>query len=344
MPEMPLWVGITVATALLFAFMNGFHDTANAIATSVLTRALSIRQAIVFASGLNFLGALVSIKVATTIGKGIVDPSNTTNTVVLSALIGGIAWLFITWYFGLPTSCSHALVGGVVGAVLADHTTLHTATGTLGWTLNYGVLQVAGLEKILMALLLSPIFGVVFALILMIALLHVFGRCAPSLLNRHFRRLQVMSAGFMAFSHGSNDAQQVMGVITLTLVSSGILGTFAVPLWVKVISATAMALGTAVGGWRIIKTVGRKVMELKPIHGFAAETAAASVIQLATHFGAPVSTTHVISTAIMGVGMSHRLTAVRWGVVGQIVGAWILTMPMAMLFAALTYWLIHGWL
>lgn len=344
MPEMPVWVCITIAFALIFDFMNGFHDTANAIATSVLTRALSIRQAIVFASGLNFLGALVSIKVATTIGKGIVDPADTTHTVILSALVGGIVWLLITWYFGLPTSCSHTLVGGVVGAVLADHTTVASATGTLGWTLNYGVLQVAGLKKIFISLLLSPVFGIIFAVILMIVLLHVFGRCAPSRLNRHFRRLQVMSAGFMAFSHGSNDAQQVMGIITLTLVSSGVLGTFIVPLWVKVASASAMALGTAVGGWRIIKTVGRKVMELKPIHGFAAETAAASVIQLATHFGAPVSTTHVISTSIMGVGLSHRLTAVRWGVVGQIVGAWILTMPMAMVFGALTYWLIHGWL
>ncbi len=344
MPDLPIWVWVTVAVALTFDFMNGFHDTANAIATSVLTRALSIRQAIVFASGLNFLGAVVSVRVAATIGKGIVDPADTSHTVVLAALLGGITWLLITWYLGLPTSCSHALVGGVIGAVLADHTTLQAGGGMLGWGVNYGVLQYAGLTKIFVSLLLSPIFGVIVGVALMITLLHIFGHCAPAALNRHFKRFQIMSAGFMAFSHGSNDAQQVMGIITLTLVASGALGTFIVPFWVKVCSATAMALGTAAGGWRIIKTVGRKVMELKPIHGFAAETAAASVIQFATHFGAPVSTTHVISTAIMGVGLSHRLTAVRWGVVGQIVGAWILTLPMSMFFGALAHWIIHNWL
>jgi len=341
---MPSLVAITVAAALVFNFINGFHDTANAIATSVLTRALSITQAVFFAAGLNFLGAIVSIKVATTIGKGIVDPADTTNTVVLAALVGGICWLLITWYLGLPTSCSHTLIGGIVGAVMADHITVQAGAGTLGWTVNYGVLQFAGLKKIVLALLLSPIFGIVIGVVLMILLLRIFGHCAPGLLNRYFRRFQILSAGFMAFSHGSNDAQQIMGIITLTLVSSGVLGTFVIPFWVKLASAAAIALGTAVGGWRIIKTVGRKVMALKPIHGFAAETAAASVIQVATHLGAPVSTTHVISTAIMGVGLSRRLSAVRWGVVSQIVAAWIVTLPVSMLFGALAYWAMHGWL
>ncbi len=342
---MPSWLWFTVVTALVFDFINGFHDTANAIATSVLTRALSITQAIVLASGLNFLGAMVSVGVATTIGKGIIDPRDTTHSVVLAALFGAITWNLITWRLGLPSSSSHALIGGVIGAVAADHTTIQAGAGAFGWHFEYGVFNLAGLEKIFLALLLSPIFGMIAAVALMIALLHVFGHFAPSTLNRHFKRFQVMSASFMAFSHGSNDAQKSMGIITLALFASGVYsGEFLVPTWVKLACATAMALGTAVGGWRIIKTVGRKVMELKPIHGFAAETAAAVVIQTATHVGAPVSTTHVISSSIMGVGVSHRLTAVRWGVVGQIILAWILTLPFCYLFGALAYWVIHNWL
>ncbi|MFP3904818.1 MAG: inorganic phosphate transporter, partial [Armatimonadota bacterium] len=241
---MPSWVIATVFFGLVFNFMNGFHDTANAIATSILTRALSIRQAIVFAAGLNFLGALVSVKVATTMGKGIVDPADTTNTVVLAALIGGICWLLITWYLGLPTSCSHTLIGGTVGAVLAHNTTVQSTAGQLGWTMNYGVLQFAGLQKIIIALLVSPIIGIIGGAMLMILLLHVFGHCTPAVLNRYFKRFQVVSAGFMAFSHGSNDAQQIMGIITLTLFASGVYsGAFIVPLWVKIASAGAIALG-----------------------------------------------------------------------------------------------------
>ena len=341
---MPSWIWLTVATALVFDFINGFHDTANAIATSVLTRALSITQAIFLASGLNFLGALVSVSVATTIGKGIVDPADTTHSVVLAALLGAILWNLITWRLGLPSSSSHALIGGLIGAVAADYTTVQAGAGTLGWRFDYGVFNFAGLEKIFLALLLSPILGMFTGVVLMILLLHIFGRCAPATLNRYFKRLQIMSASFMAFSHGSNDAQKSMGIITLALVAGGVLPELVVPTWVKLSCATAMALGTAVGGWRIIKTVGRKVMELKPIHGFAAETAAALVIQGATHVGAPVSTTHVISSSIMGVGLSHRLTAVRWGVVGQILLAWILTLPLCYLFGATAYWIIHGWL
>jgi len=341
---MPSWLSITVATALAFDFINGFHDTANAIATSVLTRALSIRQAIFFSAGLNFLGALVSVGVATTIGKGIVHPEETVPSVVLSALLGAIVWNLITWQLGLPSSSSHALIGGLVGAVAANRTIWSAGGGMLRWTFQYSVFNFNGLEKIFLALLLSPIMGMIAGLALMLALLHIFGRCAPCVLNRHFKRIQILSAGFMAFSHGSNDAQKSMGIITLALASGGVLETFAVPLWVKLACATAMALGTAFGGWRIIKTVGRNVMELKPIHGFAAETGAAAIIQVATHLGLPVSTTHVISSAIMGVGLSERLTAVRWRVVGQILLAWVLTLPLCCFFGAVAYWLIHGWL
>ncbi len=333
---------VTIAAALAYNFMNGFHDTANAIATSVLTRALSISQAIIYAAGLNFLGALVSAKVAMTIGKGIVAPGTTNEVVVLAALLGGMIWLLITWYLGLPTSSSHTLIGGIVGAVIADHTTNMAAPGQFGFVSQYGTLNPAGLERILIALFASPVIGVIAGTLFMVLLLHIFGHIAPTKLNRHFKRLQVVSAGFMAFSHGSNDAQQVMGVIALSLFTSGFYtGDFYIPLWVKIASAIAMGLGTAFGGWRIIKTIGRNVVELKPIHGFAAETASAGVIQIATHLGLPVSTTHVIASAIMGVGLSRRVSAVKWGVVTQILGAWVMTIPVSMVFGALAYWILR---
>ena len=335
-----LSLALTIAGALAFSFIMGFHDAANAIATSVLTRALSIRNAIIMAAGLNLLGGLVNVAVAATIGKGVVRSEFINPNVVLAALLGAIIWNLITWRLGLPSSSTHAIVGGVVGAAAARGTALGVANGYLYWQFPYHMYQAAGLVKILLALIISPLAGLIVAWLFMVLLYHLFGKVAASKLNRPFRRLQVLSAGYMAFSHGSNDAQNSMGMITMALVASGYLSSFVVPVWVKVICAAFMAFGTAAGGWRIIKTVGRKVMELQPIHGFAAETAAATVIQLCTHLGAPISTTHVISSAIMGVGVSRRLSAVRWGVVGTILGAWVMTLPMAALMAAIAYGLL----
>jgi len=338
----PLLIAIVVA-ALAFDFINGFHDTANAIATSVLTKALTIPAAILMAAVLNFGGAFVSEAVAGTIGQGIVDPAAITHGVVLAALIGAIAWNLITWYYGLPSSSSHALIGGVIGAAGLSQFRWLQADGTLMWSLHYGVFKPAGLEKILIALVLSPIAGYIGGFFLMVLLLWLFRRATPYKLNHWFRYLQVGSAAFMAFSHGGNDAQKSMGIISMALLSGGFISTFHIPAWVKIACAAAMALGTAFGGWRIIKTIGRNVMELKFIHGFAAETAAALVIQTATHVGAPISTTHVISSSIMGVGSSRRLSSVRWGVAGNIVTAWVLTIPASAGLAMLAYWAME-WL
>ena len=332
---------LIVLGGLTFNFMTGFHDAANAIATSVLTRALSIPHAILLAAGLNLAGAMVSEAVATTIGKGIVPTDFVTEQMVLAALVGTVIWLFITWRLGLPTSCSHTIIGAIIGAASAASIQLTASGGVLGWSYNYGIFNLAGLKKIFLALLLSPVFGLLIGFALMIVLMHIFARTTPSLLNRYFRRLQVLSASLMAFSHGSNDAQNAMGIITMALVSGGYLATWFIPVWVKIICAAALALGTAAGGWRIIKTIGRKVMTLKPIHGFAAETSAAGIIQFCTHIGAPISTTHIISCTIMGVGVSRSLRAVRWRVAGQIVMAWILTLPITALLAALSYWMLN---
>jgi PiT family inorganic phosphate transporter len=340
MPD-PFLIAI-VFLALAFDFINGFHDTANAIATSVLTKALTIPAAILMAAVLNFAGAFVSEEVAGTIGKGIVEPAVVTHAVVLAALIGAIAWNLITWYYGLPSSSSHALIGGVVGAAGLSQCTLRQQDGMLSWSLNYGVFQPAGLEKILIALVLSPLAGYVAGFFLMVVLLWVFRRATPWKLNHWFRYLQVGSAAFMAFSHGGNDAQKSMGIISMALLSGGFISTFHIPDWVKIACAGAMALGTAFGGWRIIRTIGSNVMELKFIHGFAAETAAALVIQTATHIGAPISTTHVISSSIMGVGSSRRLSSVRWKVASNIVTAWVLTLPASAALAMLAYAALSG--
>jgi PiT family inorganic phosphate transporter len=314
-----------VALGLAFEYVNGFHDAANAIATSVLTRALSIRSAVLLCATLNFLGALSSKAVATTMGKGIVDPKDVTNVVVVAALAGAIIWDVITWRFGLPTSSTHAIVGGIIGA----------AAGYKG----FAVIQLAGTKKVFTGLILSPIVGILGAFIVMILFLWIFRRQPPSKVNRRFRLIQVASASLMAFSHGENDGQKSMGVITMALFSasalSGSSADFHIPLWVMVSCAAAMALGSGAGGWRIIKTVGRKVMELQPIHGCVAELSAATIILTASKFGAPISTTHTISSTIMGVGVSRRLSAVRWKVVGNIVVAWILTMPASALLSFL---------
>ena len=313
-----------IVFALVFDYTNGFHDTANAIATSVSTRALSPRVAVILAAGLNLLGALLYTGVAKTVGEGLVDTDLVTLPLVLAALIGAIVWNFTTWYFGIPSSSSHALFGGLIGAMIA-------AVGVSG-------VEWAGVvNKIIIPMVGSPVLGFVCAWILMTSLIWLVRSRPPGPVNRWFRRLQPISAGFMAFSHGGNDAQKTMGIITLALYASGEIETFTIPTWVKVACAVAMAAGTYSGGWRIIHTLGSKVIKLDPIHGFAAETSAASVIQLATHFGIPVSTTHTITAAIMGTGSTQRLSAVRWGVAGNIVTAWVLTLPAAGIIAGLTY-------
>lgn len=314
---------LVIVAALLFDYINGFHDTANAIATCVSTRAISVRGAIIMAAVLNFAGAMISTKVAGTIGKGIVDGSDVTQMVVLAAVIGAIVWDLITWYYGLPSSSSHAIIGGIMGAVFA-----HAGLSALKW---------AGLQKIILALLISPLLGTIVGFVFMMIIYRVFGNKSPSTLNKNFRRLQVVSAALMAFSHGTADAQKSMGVITLALVSYGTLKTFVVPWEVMVGCATAMALGTAAGGWRIIKTVGHDFVKLQPVHGFCVETASAGVILGASAFGMPTSTTHVITSSILGVGLSKRLNAVNWNVAKRILVAWILTIPASALVAYLTY-------
>ena len=314
MPEVTIVLLVAViAAALIFDYINGFHDTANAIATCVSTRALTVRSAILMAAGLNFVGAMVSTEVAKTIGKGIVDASQITQMVVLAGVLGAIVWNLITWYYGLPSSSSHAIIGGLVGSVIA-----HAGVSALHW---------AGLKKIILVLVLSPLVGAFFGFLFMIIMMWTFRNKAPYGLNKAFRKLQILSAAVMAFSHGTADAQKSMGVITMALVSYGTLATFEVPTWVKVSCAVAMALGTAAGGWRIIKTVGHDFVKLQPVHGFCVETASAGVILGASAMGLPTSTTHVITSAILGVGLSKRLSAVNWTVASRILTAWIITIP-----------------
>jgi PiT family inorganic phosphate transporter len=304
---------VVVALAIIFEVSNGWNDSANAIATVVSTRVLSPFKAVMLAATMNFLGAFFSTAVAKTIGKGIVPPDAIKEIVVASALIGGFLWNGAMTWRGLPVSASHALIGSLMGAAVA-----------------YGgvdILNFAGLKKIFIALLTSPIIGLVFGYFFMKLILKFFGSYSPSAVNRNFGKLQLISSAFMAFSHGTNDAQKAMGIITLALVSGGYLDSLTVPLWVIVICATAMGLGTAMGGWRVIKTLGVQMLKLEPVHGFAAETAATATIIGASALGMPVSTTHVISSTIMGVGATRRLSAVRWGIAGKILMAWIITLP-----------------
>ncbi|MDD2499297.1 MAG: inorganic phosphate transporter [Geobacter sp.] len=324
MPDLALiMLVLVIVAALAFDYINGFHDTANAIATCVSTRALSVKAAIIMAAFLNFAGAMVSTKVASTIGKGIVDANHITQLVVLAGILGAIIWNLITWYYGMPSSSSHAIIGGIMGAVIA-----HSGAATLHWK---------GLQKIVMALILSPIIGVAIGFVFMMIVMRLFHDSNPGPLNKNFRKLQVASAAFMAFSHGTADAQKSMGVITMALLSYGLIPTFDVPTWVKLSCAIAMGLGTAAGGWRIIKTIGKDFVKLQPVHGFCVETAAAGVILGASSIGMPVSTTHVITSTILGVGVSKRLTAVNWNVAKRIVWAWVLTIPAAALVAFMTY-------
>ena len=320
---------LVVAIALLFEISNGWNDSANAIATVVSTRVLTPLQAVLMASTMNIAGAIISttfftMSVSKTIGKGIVDPSDVTLVVIAAALLAGFLWNGAMTLLGLPVSASHALIGGIMGAGVAH----------LG---GFERLNFSGLIKIFTALLTSPILGIFIGYIFMKVIIKLFCNKSPGTINKHFGRLQIVSAGFMAFSHGSNDAQKVMGIITMALVSGGFLSSFEVPLWVILICALAMGFGIAAGGWRVIRTLGHQMLKLQPVHGFAAETAATSIILGASSLGLPVSTTHVIATCIMGVGATKRLSAVRWGVARKIVMAWIFTLPMT----AMAAWLIY---
>ena len=313
-----------VAVALFFDFTNGFHDSANAIATSVSTRAVSPRVAVLTAAVLNFAGAFVSLEVAATVATDIVTPDVITLEVVLAGLVGAITWNLFTWYLGLPSSSSHALIGGVAGSAIAAN--------------GFDVVQWHGLvEKVLIPSLAAPVFGIVGAAAIMLALLWVVRRRAPGLVNRVFRRAQIVSGGFVAFTHGTNDAQKTMGIITLALIASGHLESesFDVPTWVIVSAAIAMAAGTYAGGWRIIKTLGQRIAKIDPVQGFAAQTSTAAILWTTAHYGFPVSTTHTISGSVLGAGATPRFRRVRWGVFGSILVAWVLTLPASALVGAL---------
>jgi inorganic phosphate transporter, PiT family len=315
---------LVIALAIVFDYINGFHDTANAIATSVATRALHPRHAILMAASFNFIGAFAGTAVAKTIGAGLVDEATTTQAVVMAALTGAITWNLVTWYYGIPSSSSHALIGGLLGATVI-------AAGT-------GALKVEGIvNKVVIPMISSPLIGFGIAFGLMLALYWIFRDAPRKPMARIFRRLQVLSASYMAFSHGSNDAQKTMGIITLALFSAGAIPSIEVPFWVIVVSATALSAGTAVGGWRIMRTMGHRVVQLEPVHGFAAETTAASVLLGTAALGMPVSTTHVISSAIMGVGSARGPKGVRWGVARGILLAWVVTIPVTATIAALSW-------
>ncbi len=319
---------VLIALAVLFDFINGFHDTANAVATVIATRVMRPWVAIAMAALLNFIGAMSGTAVARTVGNGIIGGS-VPLIAVTAALVGAILWNLLTWYFGIPSSSSHALVGSLLGAGIAT-----LGMGAVHWNVLVG--------KVAIPLAVSPVLGFVFALLLMKLLIRVFGSMSPRRVGPIFRRFQIVSASFMAFSHGSNDAQKTMGIITLGLVSAGILPTFHVPLWVMGLSAAAMGAGTFAGGRRIIHTMGTRLAHLEPIHGFAAESAAATVIQTASRLGVPLSTTHVISSSILGAGAARRMNAVRWDVVRTMAGAWVLTIPVTAILGFVEAWAVHA--
>ena len=321
---------VVVVVALGFDYTNGFHDAANAIATSVSTRALSPRTALVMAAVMNLVGAFLGTSVASTVGSGIIAaPAGASGlVVVLAALIGAIVWNLITWYFGMPSSSSHALIGGLVGAGVAS-------AGTVKWS---GVV-----DKVIIPMVVSPVVGFVLAGLVMLALLWIFRHGRPTKLTRGFRHAQTVSAAAMALGHGLQDAQKTMGVIVLALVVGGYHQGFAIPWWVILLSAGALSAGTYSGGWRIMRTLGRRIIDLDPPRGFAAEATASAVLYTTAFvFAAPISTTQTITASILGVGATKRLSAVRWGVAGNIVIAWVLTIPMAAVVAALAFWAIHG--
>jgi PiT family inorganic phosphate transporter len=316
-----------VFVALAFDYINGFHDAANSIATVVSTRVLSPGQAVVWAAFFNFIAAFTfGTAVAKTIGKGMINLEAVTFGVIFGGLMGAIIWDLITWYFGLPTSSSHALIGGYAGAAIANAG--FSAIIPSGWT------------KTLIYIILAPLIGMTVAFLLAVLTFWVFRRATPNKVDRLFRRLQLASAAAYSLGHGGNDAQKTMGIIAGVLVTAGYLKTFDIPVWVVLAAHAAIALGTLSGGWRIIHTMGSKITRLQPVGGFAAETAGALTLFMATAFGVPVSTTHTITGAIVGVGATRRLSAVRWGVAGKIVWAWVLTIPMSAAIGAGTFWLV----
>jgi PiT family inorganic phosphate transporter len=322
-----LWVVVVVA--LGFDFTNGFHDTANAVATSVSTRALSPRTAVFVASVANLAGAFVTTAVAKTIAEGIIDTNLATEQTLLAALGGAIVWNLVTWWLGLPSSSSHALIGGLIGAALAQ-----SGSAGVEW---HGVVH-----KVALPALFSPLLGFAGAFLLLLLIFWVFIRLTPGVANRGFRLGQLASGTWVAFTHGANDAQKTMGVIALALFEAHKIDHLYVPAWVKIAAGIAIGVGTYVGGWRIMRTVGQRIFSMEPATGFAGQVSGGSVLYLATHFGYPVSTTHVVSGSVMGAGATKRLSAVRWGVAGNIVFAWVLTIPAAALVSAALYWPVQG--
>ncbi len=324
-----LWVVILlVVVALLFDFMNGFHDAANSIATVVSTGVLRPAQAVVFAAFFNFIAIFIfHLSVAATVGKGIVQPGVVDTHVVFGALVGAITWNVITWWYGIPSSSSHALIGGIVGAVIAKS--------------GAGALIAAGIWKTVIFIFVSPALGFLLGSLMMVVVSNVFRSARPSRVDKWFRRLQLVSAGAYSLGHGGNDAQKTFGIIWMLLIATGYVGAGAdsPPAWVIVSCYVAIAAGTMFGGWRIVKTMGQKITKLKPVGGFCAETGGALTLFIATAAGIPVSTTHTITGAIVGVGSTHRMSAVRWGVAGNIVWAWIFTIPASALVAAIAYWI-----
>jgi PiT family inorganic phosphate transporter len=327
-PDAPVIV-LIILVALVFDFLNGFHDAANSIATVVSTRVLSPQKAVVWAAFFNFVAAFVlGTHVAKTLGSGMIDLSVVTQDVVLAGLVGAIAWNLITWYYGIPVSSSHALIGGYAGAAVAK----------AGW----GAIIASGWTKTLIFIVLAPLIGMILGFTLMASITWLLRKWNPFRLDKLFRRLQLLSAAFYSLGHGGNDAQKTMGIITGLLVASGHLQKFEVPLWVILISHAAIAFGTMFGGWRIVKTMGSKITKLQPFGGFCAETSGALTLIGATLSGIPVSTTHTITGAIVGVGATKRLSAVKWGVAGRIVWAWVLTIPLSAAMSAATYFLVRG--
>jgi len=320
-------VVLIILVALTFDFLNGFHDAANSIATVVSTRVLSPNKAVAWAAFFNFVAAFVlGTHVAKTIGSGMIDLSVVTREVILAGLLGAIVWNLITWYWGLPVSSSHALIGGYAGAAIAKA--------------GFGSILLSGWTKTLLFIVLAPLIGLILGFAMMVAVTWIVRRWRPSRVDRQFRKLQLLSAAAYSLGHGGNDAQKTMGIITGLLVASGYLTKFEVPLWVILLSHAAIALGTLFGGWRIVKTMGTKITKLQPIGGFCAETAGAFTLVGATLAGIPVSTTHTITGAIIGVGSTKRLSAVKWGVAGRIVWAWVLTIPISAVISAAAYYLV----
>jgi PiT family inorganic phosphate transporter len=320
---------VTIVIALAFDFTNGFHDTANAVATSVSTRALSPRLAVFIAAVANLGGAFVTTAVAKTVGKGVIDSGLANSRTVLAAVIGAIAWNLLTWWFGLPSSSSHALIGGLVGAALAQ-------SGEKG-------VQWHGLaHKVVIPALWAPTIAFAAAFLLLLLIFWLLQRLTPGVANRSFRFGQLATGTWVAFTHGANDAQKTMGVIALALYSHGSISSFYIPTWVKIAAGVAIGAGTYAGGWRIMRTLGHRVFQMDPPAGFAAQASAGAVIWASTKYGYPLSTTHVVSGAVMGAGATKRLSAVRWGVAGNIVFAWVLTIPAAAAVAALLWWPVKG--